>query len=120
MSEREPILRVQLPALDEHAAAYAVRGYQMGAIRDGWLVICDDRELPPHEGLIDQLCVVRTADHRVLVRFLKKGRKPNTYDLLSVTGAPEIDAVLTWASPVQWIRPYVPSQEESAVLAFTY
>lgn len=115
MSEKRGLV-VPSPFSTPKTVAKVVRGYTMGAIRDGWLVFYEEEFLPPHAGLVDKLCVVLTSDGRDLVRFIKKGRKPGRYDLLSVTGEPILDAKLEWAAEVTWIKPYIPSDEEAAVL----
>ncbi|MDT6942603.1 hypothetical protein RI570_21370, partial [Brucella pseudogrignonensis] len=56
------------------------------------------------------------SDDRDLVRFVKKGRKPGRYDLLTVTGEPIIDAELKWAAEVTLIKPHVPTDKEAAAL----
>lgn len=99
-------LSVPRPCATPNTVAKAVRGYSMGAIRDGWIVYYEQEFKPPHDGLIDKLCVVMTSDGRDLIRFIKKGRKPGCYDLLSVTGEPILDAELKWAAEVTWIKPH--------------
>lgn len=94
------------PQTTEDMVAMSVRGYTMGAIRDGWMVFFHNRQSRPHDGLIDELCVVKTDTDRVMLRFLKRGRKPDTWDLLPVSGTPTLDAVLVWAEKVEWIRPH--------------
>lgn len=108
--------RAIAPYVTEDMGALSVRGYCMGAIRDGWWVYIEDHQSRPHDGLIDELCVAQLKDGRCLVRFLKKGRKPGTWDLVAVTGDPILDAELEWAEKVEWIRPHRPSDAELAFL----
>lgn len=115
MSDQE-VLKVPKPYSTPNTVAKVVRGYSMGAICDGWLVFYEQDFAPPHEGLQDKLCVVMTSDDRDLIRFVKKGRKPGRYDLLTVTGEPILDAELKWAAEVAWIKPHVPTDEEAAAL----
>ncbi|MBD7992867.1 hypothetical protein H9643_18995 [Ochrobactrum sp. Sa2BUA5] len=110
------ILRVPHPSATPNTVAKVLRGYSMGAIRDGWLVFYEQNFAQPHDGLIDKLCVVMTSDDRDLIRFVKKGRKPGRYDLLTVTGEPILDAELKWAAEVTWIKPHIPTVEEAAAL----
>ncbi|MCM0752006.1 hypothetical protein DEA98_14135 [Brucella pseudogrignonensis] len=112
----QAIIRVPQPDFTPNTVAKVVRGYSMGAIRDGWLVFYEQEFAPPHAGLRDKLCVVMTSDDRDLVRFVKKGRLPGRYDLLTVTGEPILDAELKWAAEVTLIKPYIPSDEEAAAL----
>lgn len=115
MSEKQELV-VPMPSSTPNTVAKVVRGYSMGAIRDGWLVFYEQEFLPPHAGLVDKLCVVMTSDDRDLVRFIKKGRKPGRYDLLTVTGEPILDAELKWAAEVTWIKPHILSEDQAAVL----
>lgn len=94
------------PHTSDDMVAMSVRGYTMGAIKDGWLVFFHNRQSRPHDGLIDELCVVKTDTDRVMLRFIKRGRKPGTWDLLPISGVPTLDAVLEWAEKVEWIRPH--------------
>jgi hypothetical protein len=105
------------PYPTEDMAAVSVRGYLMGAIKDGWLVFFRNRKSTPSDEIIDQLCVVKTDAGRVLLRFVKKGRKPNTWDLVSVTGDPFLDMSLEWAEPVEWIRPHQITEGEKRYLS---
>lgn len=110
------ILSVPKPFSTPNTVAKVIRGYGMGALRDGWLVFYEQEFLPPHDGLIDKLCVVLTSDDRDLTRFVKKGRKAGRYDLLSVTGEPILDAELKWAAEVTWIKPHVLTEEQIEAL----
>lgn len=112
----QEIFRIPQPYSTPSTVAKVVRGYSMGAIRDGWLVFYEQDFAPPHDGLIDKLCVVMTSDDRDLIRFVKKGRKPGRYDLLTVTGEPILDAELKWAAEVTLIKPHVPTDEQAAAL----
>lgn len=115
MSDQEA-LRVPKPYATSNTVAKAVRGYSMGAIRDGWIVYYEQEFKAPHDGLIDKLCVVMTADDRDLIRFIKKGRKPGRYDLLSITGEPILDAELKWAAEITWIKPHILTDEQISAL----
>lgn len=105
------------PYPTEDMAAVSVRGYSMGAIKDGWMVFFRDRRSPASDEIIDRLCVVKTKAGRVLLRFVKKGRKPDTWDLVSVTGDPFLDVILEWAEPVEWIRPHQITEDELRYLS---
>ncbi len=90
----------------QDAAAFSVRGYSMGAIRDGWWAFISSRRRKPNDDLVDELCIARTREGRTLLRFLRKGRKPGTWDLVSVTGDPLLDHELEWAERVIWLEPH--------------
>lgn len=112
----EPILKVPAPFSSPVTAGYVVRGYNMGAIKDGWIVFIEQTERPAHDGLIDELCVVKTTEGKLYVRFIKKGRLPDRWDLLSVTGPAVHDAELEWAAPVTWVKPHTLSKTEIQAL----
>ncbi len=88
----------------------------MGPLRDGWVLIYEHTEKPMTEILIDQLCIVRTGDGRTLVRYPRKARKVGAWDLLTVTGPPELDVQVEWAEAVTMIVPHRPSPELNAAL----
>jgi hypothetical protein len=54
----------------QDAAAFSVRGYSMGAIRDGWWAFISRRRRKPNDDLVDELCIARTSAGRTLLRFL--------------------------------------------------
>ncbi|RVJ38497.1 hypothetical protein [Sinorhizobium medicae] len=90
----------------QSAVAYSVRGYSMGAIRDGWWAFTNGLKGKPNDDLIDELCIARIKSARTLLRFLRKGRKPRTWDLVSVNGDPLLDQELEWAERVVWLEPH--------------
>ncbi|UDF29409.1 UNVERIFIED_ORG: hypothetical protein LHK14_18125 [Roseateles sp. XES5] len=89
-----------------------VRGYSMGAIRDGWIVVYDDQQRPMRPELIDELCVVQLADGRCLIRFVREGRRSGCCDLLTESGPAILDAEVIWAEAVTAIIPYRPTAED--------
>lgn len=112
----EPILTIPAPYSTPITAGYVVRGYNMGAIKDGWVVFIERTERPAHDGLVDELCVVKTISGKLYVRFLRKGRLADRWDLLSVTGPAILDAELEWAAPVTWVKPHTLSKSEVQAL----
>ena len=98
----------------KRAAAYSVRGYTMGAIRDGWWAFVAGQQTKPNDDLVDELCIAHTKSGRTLLRFLRKGRIPGTWDLLSVTGDPLLDQELLWAERVIWLEPHKITHTEIA------
>ena len=99
------------PRQTEFTVARMVRGHRMGALKDGWLVFYEELDRPAHDGLIDELCDVMTADHRCLLRLLRRGRKTDTWDILTLSGDQELDVSLIWAEPMTLILPYKPGAE---------
>jgi hypothetical protein len=88
----------------------------MGPLRDGWLLIYEDQRSAPDDHLQGKLCLVMTADQRVLCRTVVRGRQPGGWDLLTATLEQELDVELVWAEPVTMILPYEPTADEAALL----
>lgn len=87
------------------SVAVEIRGTSIGAMFDRWLVYYDDVRSPVTTDLIGRLCVVGTADGRILVKKIKRAKLPGTYDLISET-EPAIEAVsLEWAARVKQLSP---------------
>lgn len=112
----KPLSYIPFPLQTSKTAARMLRGHRMGPLKDGWLLVYEDLHTPCDESLVDELCIVKTADQRVLARQVKKGRQPGTWDLLTATGEQELDVELVWAQKVTLIVPYVPTAEEAATL----
>lgn len=93
-----------------------VRGHNMGAVKDGWIVIHDNQERPMRPEALGELCVIALADGRCLVRTVRQGRQRDRYDLVSETGPAILDAEVVWVEPVTAIVPYKPTLEEMALL----
>lgn len=54
------------------------------------------------EAAIDRVAIIETEDGRALVKLLRRGRDPGTFDLYSAnaaTNAPEYGVRLKWAAP---------------------
>lgn len=98
----------------KRAAAYSVRGYTMGAIRDGWWAFVPGQQTKPNDDLVDELCIAHTKSGRTMLRYLRKGRAPGTWDLLSITGDPLLDQELIWAERVIWLEPHKITHSEVA------
>lgn len=102
---RQPIY-TPLPQLSTQSIALIIRGYSMGAIRDGWLAVIDHNKTRPNDRHQDQLCIVRTREVKVMLRFVKKGARHNRWDLISVSGDPMMDVELEWCELVKMIVPH--------------
>lgn len=84
-----------------------VRGDSMAPVyRNGDFLICYRQFGPNADNCIGLDCVIRTADHRHYVKILKRGSRPNRFNLKSYNPvADDIeDVALAWAAPVAWIR----------------
>jgi phage repressor protein C with HTH and peptisase S24 domain len=94
------------PGGNESTAALEVRGDSMrGIADDGWLVYFDDRRNPPTEDLLGELCIVGLVDGRVMIKYLIRGRRKNSYDLESVAAPTLRDVKVEWAALVTAIIP---------------
>lgn len=102
----KPAVTVPRPEEGEDLVACVVRGYNSGAIQDGWVVYFNDLKLPPTDGLVGKLVMARTKDGRMVLRTMKRGRKPGTWDIFTATGPAELDVELLWAQEVLWVKPY--------------
>lgn len=108
---------IQFPRAADELEAYILRGHNMGLLRDGWVAfIAKSEKGSAHDGLVEELCVVRTTDDRTIIRFLKRGHRKDRWDLLTVSGPAELDVQLEWAAPVRWLRPNTISQEQMLAL----
>lgn len=71
---------------------------------DGWTVFTT----PPKSGVpadcIGRLCIVQLKNGDCMLRFLRRGYKPGTYNLVHI-GAPTLSSVsVAWATPILWIK----------------
>lgn len=82
-----------------------IRGDSLGSIFDRWLVFYDDVHRPVTAGLVGKLCVVGTADGRVMIKKLQKSSARGRYHLISNTEAPLLDVEIEWAARVKHMVP---------------
>lgn len=84
---------VSVPRPDDSPALVAcvVRGYNSGAIQDGWIVYFNNLELPPTDDLVGKLVMVKSTGSEILLRTIKRGRLPNRWDLFTTTGPAMLD-----------------------------
>lgn len=83
--------------------AVDIRGDSLGPGFEGWRAFYADRREPFAEDWLNRLCVVGTADDRVLIKWVRRGQ--NGFNLISGTGAIEENVTLMWAAPVEDLRP---------------
>jgi transcriptional regulator with XRE-family HTH domain len=83
--------------------AVDIRGDSLGPNFEGWRAFYANRQEPFEESWLGRLCVVGTADDRVLIKWVRAGQ--NGYNLISGTGAIEENVTLMWAAPVEDLRP---------------
>ena len=117
MLARTPILTIPAPVFTERTAARPLRGHTMGMIEDGWLLYYEDNETPPTPEIDGKLCIVKTADNRILTRKVRSSWQRDRWDLETVNGEQLFDQLLVWAEPVTLIQPHVLSEEEKRLLA---
>lgn len=113
---RAPPLTIAIKDRTEFTSARVLRGHRFAPLKDGWLLVYENTEQPPHLGLVDELCIVMTADGDVRARILKQGRREGTWDLLCGNAEQELDVALRWAAKVDLIIPYNPTPEQMDVL----
>lgn len=110
----EPADTVPLPAgATTDSVALLVDGHSMGKIiEDGSLIYFENQETPPSEDLYGEKVVVQlagdgddTSDPDVLVKILRRGRKPDHYDLESINGPTMHDVKIRWAAEIIHIVP---------------
>jgi transcriptional regulator with XRE-family HTH domain len=78
----------------------------MHPIRSGWLVFFDRSRLGVQPDCLNQLCVVQLqGSAAVLVRELRRGYRPKTYNLMGWSTDMIEDVTLDWAAPILAIQP---------------
>jgi SOS-response transcriptional repressor LexA len=87
--------------------AVEVRGDSMTPVyRNGDVLICQ-RQFGPHaDNLIGLDCVIRTSKGEHYVKILRRGSRPNRFNLRSYNSAVDDieDVALAWIAPVSWIK----------------
>jgi hypothetical protein len=90
---------------NERTVAVEIRGDSLGAVFDRWLVFYDDVRSPVTADLLGHLCVVGLDDDRALIKKLRGGKMPGTFDLISENGEPIRSARVLWAARVKSMTP---------------
>lgn len=109
---RRPVFTMPAPVFTDRTAVRPMRGHSMGMIEDGWLLYYEDNETPPGPAIDGKLCIVKTADNRILTRKVRKAWRPDRWDLETVNGEQLFDQVLIWAEVVTLIQPHVLTEDE--------
>lgn len=73
-------------------------------LMDGWTLFFDQPAAPTPEHL-NRWCVVQVRNGPTLLRHLRRGYRPDTFNLLADKGPTIADARLEWAASVVLIRP---------------
>lgn len=92
--------------LPEDAVALVIRGESQYPLQDGWVVIyrrADQEGVP--DACLNRLCIAKVKDGPTLLKTLRRGPLPRTFNLESWNAAPREGVKLDWASPVLSIRP---------------
>lgn len=98
--------RVSVPTeLPEDAVALVAKP-QGGpfSLLDGWTFFIAPPS-PPSAEIVGRYCVVGVQNSVSLLRFVRRGYKPGTFNLASENAVSIENASLEWASPVLLIRP---------------
>lgn len=105
-----PFGEVEAPPRSSHnTVAVEVRGDSMpGVAENGWILYYDNVRAPVDDSMLGRRApvVVGLDNGRVLVKRLTAGTRPGYYHLLSTGGDdPIVDARVTWAARITWIKP---------------
>lgn len=73
-------------------------------LMDGWTIFIEEPKAATQEHL-NRLCVVKVKNGTTLLRTVRRGYKPGTFNLLTDHGTTVADAQLEWAAGVHLIRP---------------
>lgn len=89
------------PGGTESAVALQVRGQSMPDVApDGAIIYFEDQRAKPSAEMLGEVVVVETDSDEVLVKRLRRGSKPNHFDLESLVGEPRRDVKLRWAARI--------------------
>ncbi len=88
----------------DKTVAVEIRGDSLGPMFNGWLAFYDDRHDPPTEELLGKMCIVGTADGRILIKMLRRAKMRRRFDLVAQFGSLEENVEVTWAAPVIGLR----------------
>lgn len=84
--------------------AVRVKGDSMlPLIRDGWTIYFHIKNDP--ESCLKELCVVKLTDGRHFIKELRKGSRPNRYNLISFNASEIEDVEIAWAYKIISIEP---------------
>lgn len=89
--------------LPEGTVALKVKGSSLGPGFNGWHVFYNDRREGFDDDWMKSLCVVGTADGRILVKWVYRGEE-GLFNLVSGTGEIEEGVSLEWAAKVLDLR----------------
>lgn len=89
----------------EKTVAVEIRGDSLGSMFNRWLVFYDDVRAAVTPDLLGRLCVIGTADGRILVKEIKRGKSKGVYDLYSANESPMRNISVEWAATVKLMTP---------------
>lgn len=97
--------KVTAPA-DVPSDAYAVQVRSPGNPKDGWVFYVSAGQQDPRER-IDTLCLVAMHDGSQTLAYVRRGYRKDTFNLIALTDHGKLmqDSIVSWVSPVLWIRP---------------
>jgi len=110
----EELIKAQLKlfqSLNQDAVNFSVIDDSMSPLyKEGELLAGIKRTGKSIEKLVNKTCIIETYDKKKMLRYIKKGSKPNTYNISCLnkdTNIPEpfiYNAALISAAPVTWVR----------------
>lgn len=103
----EGLRRVPCPAGLNPATTVAaiVKGAsQEPMVFDNWIVFFSRDPEQDIYGVVGRLCVVKTADGKMLLKQVRRGPTPGKFNLISINAELLEDVELEWASPVRHMQ----------------
>lgn len=92
--------------MTKDTVAVQIQGESLGTFFDSWLIYYDEVRSPVTPDLIGRLCVVGLMDDRVVVKTIRRAKKPGLFNLYSNTGQDDIlDVEIVWAAKVKNMSP---------------
>jgi len=86
--------------------AFVVRGDSMLPIGDGWMIFAEALpNVTDHARFLNQLCVVDLVNGKRLIKQVRQGYQPKTFNLISTNAAPMENVSLTQVALVGEVRP---------------
>lgn len=88
----------------EHTKALGIRGQSLGEIFEDWIVYYDEVRDTVTPAMLGRLCVLGLPDGRQMVKKVRAGREPGTFDLYSNVETPIYGVEIEWAALVKTMR----------------
>ncbi|RWE59791.1 MAG: helix-turn-helix transcriptional regulator [Mesorhizobium sp.] len=73
-------------------------------VLDGWIVVSGAKR-EPDDRMVGRGCVVGTKDGEILLRTIRRGYAPGSYNLLRLGSAEPKEAEIEWYAPILLMKP---------------